>query len=57
MEAVTVPAGNFNAYKVEIGGDGNATTIWIDPATRRYVKLSAVLASMGGATLTVELAQ
>jgi dipeptidyl aminopeptidase/acylaminoacyl peptidase len=57
-EKVTVPAGAFDAYKVEItGDDGTSTTVWIDPATRRYVKLSAVLASMGGATLTVELAQ
>ena len=51
-------AGTVDTFKVEItGDDGDITTVWIDPATRRYVKLSAVLASMGGATLTVELAQ
>ena len=57
QEKVTVPGGSFDAYKLEISGDDGTTIVWIDPATRRYVKLSAVLAQMGGATLTVELAQ
>jgi len=58
QEDVTVPAGTFKAWKVEItSADGGADTqtIWIDTATRRVVKTVAVLPSMQGATATVEL--
>ncbi|MBV8895157.1 MAG: prolyl oligopeptidase family serine peptidase [Acidobacteriaceae bacterium] len=56
-ENVTVPAGTFEAYKVEIApADGGAdhVTVWIAKEKHEPVKYSAVLASMGGATLTGE---
>ena len=57
-EKVTVPAGTFDVYRVEItSADGGADkkTVWIDKSSHKVVKASAVLASMGGATLTEEL--
>ncbi|MGA3210919.1 MAG: alpha/beta fold hydrolase [Terriglobales bacterium] len=58
VEKVTVPAGTFDAYKVEISSaDGGADkeTLWVARDSHQAVKVSAVLASMGGATLTQEL--
>jgi dipeptidyl aminopeptidase/acylaminoacyl peptidase len=58
VESVTVPAGTFEAYKVEISsadGGGDKATIWIAKDTRQPVKSSMTMASMGGATLTTEL--
>jgi len=58
VESVTVPAGTFNAFKVEItSADGGADkqTLWIAKDSRKPVKTSAVLASMGGAVLTAEM--
>ena len=55
--AVTVPAGTYDAYKVEItSADGGADrmTVWITKDSK-VVKLVNVLAQMGGATLTAEL--
>jgi hypothetical protein len=58
VEKVTVPAGTFDAYKVEItsadGGD-DKETLWVDRDSHKAVKESAVLASMSGAILTQEL--
>ncbi len=57
-EKVTVPAGTFDAYKVEIvdaGNDADKQTVWIDKASRKVLKLSAVLTNLGGAILTSEL--
>ena len=57
-ESVTVPAGTFNATKVEIkpaSGTGETVTLWVDPATRRVVKTHAVLPQMNGAIATSEL--
>jgi dipeptidyl aminopeptidase/acylaminoacyl peptidase len=57
-ESVTVPAGTFDAYKVEIiaaDNDADKQTVWIDKATRKVLKLSAVLPSLNGAILTTEL--
>jgi hypothetical protein len=57
-ENVTVAAGTFDAFKVEItSADGGADheTLWIAKDSRKTVKIAAVLASMGGATLTGEL--
>jgi dipeptidyl aminopeptidase/acylaminoacyl peptidase len=57
-EDVTVPAGTFNAWRVEVSsadGGGDKKTVWIVPETHKVVKVSAVLASMGGAVLTEEL--
>jgi dienelactone hydrolase len=60
MEKVTVPAGTFDAYKVEItsaDNDGDKQTVWIAKDTRKVVKITAVLPSLGGALLTSELTQ
>ncbi len=57
-ESVTVPAGTFDAYKVEITSANDETdkqTVWIAKDTRQVVKISAVLPSFGGAVLTSEL--
>ena len=60
VESVTVPAGTFDSYKVELssvdGGD-DKQTIWIAKDSRKPVKLSALMPSMGGATMTMELTQ
>jgi hypothetical protein len=58
IAAVTVPAGTFKAWKVEIAsaeGDPGQQTVWIDTATRKVVKVFATLPRMAGATLTSEL--
>ncbi len=57
-ESVTVPAGTFDAYKVEIqaaDNDADKQTVWIDKASRKVLKISAVLPNLGGAILTSEL--
>jgi hypothetical protein len=57
-EPVTVPAGKFDAFRVEIAsaeGGPEKTTIWIAKDTRLPVKLVSVIAAMGGATMTAEL--
>lgn len=59
-EDVKVPAGTFNALRVEISSaDGGADkkTLWIAGDTHKVVKVSEVLASMGGAVMTSELTQ
>ena len=58
IESVTVPAGTFDAYKVEIvdtENDADKQTVWIAKDTRRVVKITAVLTSLQGALLTSEL--
>lgn len=58
-ESVTVPAGKFDAYKVEIlatDNEADKQTVWIDKGTRKVLKISAVLPSLNGAILTSELA-
>jgi hypothetical protein len=58
VEKVTVPAGTFDAYKVDItsadGGD-DKEMLWVAKDSLKAVKESAVIASMGGAVLTQEL--
>ena len=57
-ESVTVPAGTFDAYKLEIvaaDNDADKQTVWIDKGSRRVLKISAVLPSLNGAVLTSEL--
>ena len=57
-EDVTVPAGTFKAFKVEITsaeGEPGSTTIWVATDSRKVVKLTATLPQMGGAKLTSEL--
>src|SRR6266851_603425 len=60
VENATVPAGTFDAFKVELtsaDGGSDKATVWIAKDTRRPLKMSAVLGSMNGATLTSELEQ
>jgi dipeptidyl aminopeptidase/acylaminoacyl peptidase len=56
-EQVTVPAGTFDTFKVELNSpdDGSKTTLWISKADRMMVKLSEVLPRQNGAVLTSEL--
>jgi dienelactone hydrolase len=57
-ESVTVPAGTFDAYKLEIvsaDNDADKQTVWIDKGSRKVLKISAVLPSANGAVLTSEL--
>ncbi|HEV7387721.1 MAG TPA: alpha/beta fold hydrolase [Gemmatimonadaceae bacterium] len=58
-EKVTVPAGTFDAWKIEItpadGGTGESTTLWVDKASRRAVKSVTVIPQMNGAVATAEL--
>ena len=59
-ESVTVPAGTFDAWRVEVAAaDGGADkkTLWIAKDSHKVVKVKAVLASMGGAVMTLELAE
>lgn len=59
MESVTVPAGTFEAYKVEISNaDGSDKTyVWVAKDTRRVVKTSSTVAAMNGAVITTELTE
>ena len=58
-EEVTVPAGTFNAHKVEITsaeGDPGSRTLWVaTDGSRKVVKITAVIPQMNGAVLTSEL--
>jgi Protein of unknown function (DUF3108) len=56
-EKVTVPAGTFDTFRVEISSDGDSdqATLWIAKDTRKVVKRSQVVAQMGGTTMTAEL--
>jgi type IV secretory pathway TrbL component len=55
-EEVKVAAGTFQAWKVETGsaeGEPGGATAWIDKATRKVVKIHAVIP--GGAVMATEL--
>ncbi len=57
-EKVTVAAGSFDAWKVEISsaeGEPGQTIVWVAADSRQVVKVSASLPQMGGAQLTSEL--
>ena len=56
-ETVMVPAGTFTAFRVELASsDGSdKSTVWIAKDSRKPVKISTVMASMGGATMIAEL--
>ena len=59
-EKVTVPAGAFDTYRIEINSADGGTdkiTMWVARDSRKSVKLSTVLTEMGGAVLTSELAE
>jgi dipeptidyl aminopeptidase/acylaminoacyl peptidase len=58
LETVTVPAGTFQAFRVEISsaeGGADQSTIWIAEDSRTPVKMSTFMVEMGGATLTAEM--
>jgi hypothetical protein len=60
VEKVTVPAGSFDAFKLEVTsaeGEPGKTTVWVAKESRRVVKIVAVLPQMNGAILTSELTQ
>jgi transcription antitermination factor NusG len=57
-ETVTVAAGKFETFKVEItsaDGGTDQSTVWIAKDSRQAVKVSSVMGAMGGATMTAEL--
>jgi len=59
-ESVTVPAGTFDAYKIELTSADNESdkqTVWIAKDSSKVVKITATLPSLGGAKLTSELTQ
>ncbi|MBA2704467.1 MAG: prolyl oligopeptidase family serine peptidase [Blastocatellia bacterium] len=59
-ESVTVPAGTFDAYKVEVvaaDNEADKQTVWITKDTHKVVKIVATIPSLGGAILTSELAE
>jgi hypothetical protein len=58
-ESVTVPAGTFDAYTVELtsaeGNTGEKETLWVDKVTHRVVKTVELLPQMNNAVATMEL--
>jgi dipeptidyl aminopeptidase/acylaminoacyl peptidase len=57
-ESVTVPAGTFEAFKVQLSSaesPKDKAIVWIAKDTRQPVKMTAVSPAMAGATLTSEL--
>jgi len=57
-EQIVVPAGTFDAYKVQLASDDEGaekSTLWIAKATHTPVKTSIALPQIGGATITQEL--
>jgi len=57
-ESVTTAAGTFETFKVEItsaDGGNDKMTLWVAKDSRVPVKIQAVLAALGGGTLTSEL--
>jgi hypothetical protein len=57
-ESITVPAGTFDCYKVEQSsaeGGPEKSTIWIDKASRKSVKVNSIMPAMNGATMVMEL--
>ena len=58
LENVAVPAGRFDAFRVELSsaeGGPDQSTIWIAKDMRTPVKMSTLMVEMGGALLTAEL--
>jgi hypothetical protein len=57
-EKVTVPAGTFDTWKVEVttvDGTGESTTLYVDKATHHAVKIVTILPQMNGAVMTAEM--
>jgi hypothetical protein len=58
MEEITVPAGKFMAYKVEVkpsGGDAGGSTIWVSKEGGKLLKERQSIPQMNGAVVTSEL--
>ena len=58
VEQVTVPAGTFAAWKVQLSsaeGEPGETTLWITQESRQVVKIAATIPQMGNATFAAEL--
>ncbi len=58
MEEVTVPAGTFEAFRVEVqpaSGDPGGSTLWVSTDGYRVVKVETKVPQMGGAIVTSEL--
>ncbi len=58
IEEVTVPAGTFKAFRIDIKsaeGEAGEQTVWVAADTRQVVKVTATLPQMGGAKMTSEL--
>ena len=59
-ETISVPAGRFETFRIELtsaDGGNDRATLWIAKDTRIPVKVSALMAEMGGATMISELQQ
>jgi dipeptidyl aminopeptidase/acylaminoacyl peptidase len=59
-EQVTVPAGTFEAFRLEIAsadGGSEKQTLWVAKSPRKVVKVEATMPQMAGAKMTLELAQ
>ncbi|HNY39473.1 MAG TPA: prolyl oligopeptidase family serine peptidase [Bryobacteraceae bacterium] len=56
-ESVTVPAGTFDAFKVEVAAtDGpDKQTLWVAKSPRKVVRIEAVMPQLGGAKMISEL--
>ena len=56
VEKVTVPAGTFDAFRIEVtdAEGGGRTTYWIARDGRRSLKSSAVMPQFNGAVMTIE---
>jgi|SRR5579859_402028 len=60
VESVTVPAGTFESFRVEVtptDGGPEKSTVWIANGSRKPVKINTVLGSTGRATMVAELVQ
>lgn len=58
-EKVTVAAGAFDAFRVEVSSDNDPAkmTIWVAKQSQTVVKVAAMLPEMGGANVTAELTE
>jgi hypothetical protein len=55
-ERITVPAGKFDTFKVQItSGDGGETTFWIAKSQRKAVKTTTKSPDINGGLITTEL--
>lgn len=58
VEDVTVPAGTFEAFRVEVGqanGDPSGSTLWVTTDDHLVAKVETKVPQMGGAVVTSEL--